>query len=79
MSTHLLPEHPDWLWRTPDPKPSYDAIIVGGGGHGIAYAWLPAELATPGQTVHIGYFDRRIPATVRSEPLFDAGMQRLRS
>ncbi len=33
-------------------------------GHGIAYAWLPAELAAPGQSVHIGYFDRRVPATV---------------
>ena len=48
-------------------------------GHGIAYAWLPAELASPGQTVHIGYFDRRVPATVRAEPLLDPGMQRLRS
>jgi len=48
-------------------------------GHGIAYAWLPAELASPGQIVHIGYFDRRVPATVREEPLFDPGMQRLRS
>jgi glycine cleavage system aminomethyltransferase T/glycine/D-amino acid oxidase-like deaminating enzyme len=47
-------------------------------GKGIAYAWLPAELATPGREVHIGYFDRRIPAVVTAEPLFDAGMQRLR-
>jgi len=48
-------------------------------GTGIAYAWLPAELATPGQTVHIGYFDRRIPATVTAEPLFDPRMERLRT
>jgi dimethylglycine oxidase len=47
-------------------------------GKGIAYAWLPAELATPGQTVHIGYFDQRIPATVAEEPLFDPKMTRLR-
>jgi glycine cleavage system aminomethyltransferase T len=47
-------------------------------GKGIAYAWLPAELATPGQTVHIGYFDRRIEATVAEEPLFDPKMTRLR-
>ncbi|HEX6353295.1 FAD-dependent oxidoreductase [Actinophytocola sp.] len=47
-------------------------------GTGIAYAWLPAELSTPGQTVHIGYFDRRIPATVTEEPLFDPAMTRLR-
>lgn len=25
----LLPQHPDFLWRNPDPKPSYDVIIVG--------------------------------------------------
>ena len=47
-------------------------------GTGIAYAWLPADLATTGRTVHIGYFDRRIPATVAEEPLFDPGMTRLR-
>jgi glycine cleavage system aminomethyltransferase T/glycine/D-amino acid oxidase-like deaminating enzyme len=47
-------------------------------GKGIAYAWLPAELAEPGQTVHIGYFDRRIEATVAEEPLFDPKMTRLR-
>ena len=29
-----LPEHPDALWRNPEPKRSYDVIIVGGGGHG---------------------------------------------
>ena len=47
-------------------------------GKGIAYAWLPAELATPGRTLDIGYFGRRIPATVAQEPLFDPSMQRLR-
>jgi glycine cleavage system aminomethyltransferase T/glycine/D-amino acid oxidase-like deaminating enzyme len=48
-------------------------------GTGIAYAWLPAPLAAPGRTLHIGYFDRRIPATVAAEPLFDPQMARLRS
>lgn len=38
-----LPEHPDFLWRNPDPKPSYDAIIVGGGGHGLATAYYLAS------------------------------------
>ncbi|GIF62556.1 sarcosine dehydrogenase [Asanoa ishikariensis] len=47
-------------------------------GTGIAYAWLPADLATPGRTVHIGYFDRLVPATVAAEPLFDPRMERLR-
>ncbi|MGP3953075.1 GcvT family protein [Streptomyces sp. 7N604] len=47
-------------------------------GKGIAYAWLPAGLATPGRTLHIGYFDQRIPAVVAEEPLFDSSMTRLR-
>lgn len=38
-----LPEHPDFLWRNPDPKPSYDAVIVGGGGHGLATAYYLAS------------------------------------
>ena len=43
MSNKPLPEHPDWLWRNPDPKPSYDAIVVGGGGHGLATAYYLAK------------------------------------
>jgi dimethylglycine oxidase len=46
---------------------------------GIAYAWLPAELATAGTRLEIGYFDRRLPATVTTEPLYDPAMTRLRS
>ena len=33
-----LPAHPDFLWRNPAPKKSYDVVIVGGGGHGLATA-----------------------------------------
>ncbi|MEO5318629.1 FAD-dependent oxidoreductase, partial [Arthrobacter sp. CC3] len=43
MSTHQLPEHPDFLWRNPEPKSSYDAVIVGGGGHGLATAYFLAK------------------------------------
>jgi sarcosine oxidase, subunit beta len=43
VSTALLPEHPDWLWRDPDPTSSYDAIVVGGGGHGLATAYYLAK------------------------------------
>ncbi|MDO5744098.1 MAG: sarcosine oxidase subunit beta family protein [Micrococcaceae bacterium] len=39
----LLPEHPEFLWRNPEPKSSYDAIIVGGGGHGLATAYYLAK------------------------------------
>ena len=39
----LLPEHPEFLWNNPEPKKSYDAIIVGGGGHGLATAYYLAK------------------------------------
>ncbi|UJW74500.1 sarcosine oxidase subunit beta family protein [Rhizobium sp. SL42] len=31
------------MWREPDPKPHYDVIIVGGGGHGLATAYYLAK------------------------------------
>ena len=30
-------------WREPDPKPHYDVIIVGGGGHGLSTAYYLAK------------------------------------
>ncbi len=37
--------HRDWpeQWRSPTPKRSYDAIIIGGGGHGLATAYYLAK------------------------------------
>ncbi len=32
------------VWREPEPKPEYDAIIVGGGGHGLATAYYLATV-----------------------------------
>lgn len=37
-----LPQHPDFLWRNPEPRASYDAVIIGGGGHGLATAYYLA-------------------------------------
>jgi sarcosine oxidase subunit beta len=30
-------------WRDAAPKPAYDAVIIGGGGHGLATAWYLAK------------------------------------
>ncbi len=40
-----LTGHKGWgpLWRNPEPKPHYDFIIVGGGGHGLATAYYLAK------------------------------------
>ena len=38
-----LPAHPDFLWRNPEPKDSYDVVIVGAGGHGLATAYYLAK------------------------------------
>ena len=41
-----LSGHQDWqpAWRFPEPKPAYDAVIIGGGGHGLATAYYLAKL-----------------------------------
>ena len=31
------------VWREPDPKPEYDVVIIGGGGHGLSTAYYLAK------------------------------------
>jgi methylglutamate dehydrogenase subunit A len=42
---NALSGHKNWApaWRDPQPKPHYDVIIVGGGGHGLATAYYLAK------------------------------------
>lgn len=40
-----LSGHQGWqrAWRDPSPKPAYDVVIIGGGGHGLASAYYLAK------------------------------------
>src|SRR3984893_776687 len=41
LARNALTGHANWQeqWRSPAPKPSYDAVIVGGGSHGLGTAY----------------------------------------
>ncbi|MCY4334770.1 MAG: sarcosine oxidase subunit beta family protein [Litoreibacter sp.] len=38
--------HRGWkpAWRDPEPQPSYDTVVIGGGGHGLATAYYLAKV-----------------------------------
>ena len=45
LARNALRGHEDWpaVWRSPEPKPRYEVIIVGAGGHGLATAYYLAK------------------------------------
>jgi len=45
LAKNALSHHENWqkAWCSPSPKKSYDAIIIGGGGHGLATAYYMAK------------------------------------
>jgi len=45
LARNALAGQAGWVrqWRSPEPKPAYDAVIVGGGGHGLATAYYLAK------------------------------------
>lgn len=45
LARHALSHHENWdkAWRSSEPKPFYDVIIIGGGGHGLATAYYLAK------------------------------------
>ena len=45
IARNAMNYHKDWerVWRSPNPKPEYDVVIVGAGGHGLATAYYLAK------------------------------------
>jgi methylglutamate dehydrogenase subunit A len=45
LAAKALGGHKGWrpAWRAPEPRPAYDVLIVGGGGHGLATAYYLAK------------------------------------
>ena len=79
LFTNALSGHKNWPEQWPDatPKPSYDAIIVGGGGHGLGAAYYLASKygITNGAVIEKGWLGGgntgRNTTIIRSNYLYD--------
>jgi sarcosine oxidase subunit beta len=83
LARQALTGHQGWQrqWRSPEPKAKYDAIIIGGGGHGLATAF---HLARDHGLGNIAVLEKswigggntgRNTTIIRSNYLFDASVQ----
>ncbi|MEP6677697.1 MAG: FAD-dependent oxidoreductase, partial [Betaproteobacteria bacterium] len=45
LARNAASHHERWplAWRSPVPRKAYDAVIIGGGGHGLATAYYLAK------------------------------------
>ncbi len=45
LARNAARHHADWreAWRSPEPRPNYDVVIIGGGGHGLATDYYLAK------------------------------------
>jgi sarcosine oxidase subunit beta len=83
LARQALSGHTGWgrQWRSPEPQPHYDAVVVGGGAHGLATAFHLARDHGLARTAVLekswigGGNTGRNTTIIRSNYLFDASSQ----